>query len=86
MLPEWVLAMVAFGVSVTYWLRYLTTKNGTHLTPVLAWLAMGVAYLYFLVVPVDLEDRASTVRALLTIIALSEIARNLLLLRYGKRE
>lgn len=86
MLPEWLLALVSFGVSITYLLRYFSNKNATHLTPVLAWLAMGLAYLYYVVVPVPFPDRASVIRTILFIIGFSEIARNILLLRYGKRD
>jgi hypothetical protein len=85
MLPELIMSLTGFGVSFTYLLRYFTTKNGTHLTPVLAWMALGIAYGYYLFVPVDIGDRALTIRSIVFIIAFSEIARNVLLLRYGKQ-
>lgn len=85
MLPEWVLFLSSFGVSITYLLRFFSTKNATNLTPVLSWMVLSLAYLYYSLSETALQDRVSSIRFILFLVCLSEILRNILLLRYGKR-
>lgn len=85
-MAETMMVLMSVGVSVSYLLRYIRTQNATHLTPVLSWFVLAGAYIVFLIADIAVPDRAYAIRTIVFIIGLSEIIRNILLLRYGKHD